>query len=82
MPVIEDQITTPPAGMMPVVQVIEAQRASILCLTITSVITRSGRLRSLVGLKPCLMPVRVPPLSIRSGTHRPACRSGVRCRGR
>jgi hypothetical protein len=26
--------------------------------------------------------VHVPPLSIRSGTHRPACRSGVRCRGR
>jgi hypothetical protein len=30
MPVIEDQITTPPAGIMPVMQVIEAQRASIL----------------------------------------------------
>ena len=30
MPVIKDQITTPPAGIMPVMQVIEAQRASIL----------------------------------------------------
>jgi hypothetical protein len=30
MPVIEDQITTPPVGIMPVMQVIEAQRASIL----------------------------------------------------
>ena len=30
MPVIEDQITTPPAGIMPVMQVIEAQRTSIL----------------------------------------------------
>jgi hypothetical protein len=30
MPVIEDQITTPPAGIMPIMQVIEAQRASIL----------------------------------------------------
>ena len=30
MPVIEDQITTPPAGIMPAMEVIEAQRASIL----------------------------------------------------
>jgi hypothetical protein len=30
MPVIEDQITAPPAGIMPAMQVIEAQRASIL----------------------------------------------------
>jgi hypothetical protein len=30
MPAIEDQITTPPAGIMPVMQVTEAQRASIL----------------------------------------------------
>ncbi len=30
MSVIKDQITTPPASIMPVMQVIEAQRASIL----------------------------------------------------
>lgn len=30
MPVIKDQIATPPVGIMPVMQVIEAQRASIL----------------------------------------------------
>ena len=43
MPVIEDQITTPPADIMPVLQVIEAQRARSWCLTTTSLTTMSAR---------------------------------------